>query len=377
MQSLRGTLNVIRPHLPEALVSTAAFADIAATVDHLPAAVTRDIYFECRLGDHASRTDVVLGVYDFGRSLLADAGLRNLANDAGSGSNWSRVRAFCREWQNPGSALNGLIDHVWLEYDVRRSAAAGKNDGTATSCPSLFISFRQLAEGTPQGTCHAVRSFSEACRCVTNDTVIATMLRCLNNLPRTADLEYVGLMLGRPQATMRLCAMGMPTDAVIEYLAAMAGARADELAAVTRSVSAHHAPDGISRVGMLHLDIDSRRGLLPRIGMERTFARPCQVHGHLAVDDLRFLDYLTASGLCSGAKREALTEWPGRTVAIVPHEFRWSLVNRRINHVKLVVVPPGTIEAKAYLFSTLRAPGRTRTDTQPVALRQSMEGAHP
>ena len=378
MSSLRRTLDIVRPHLPKELVSQAAFAKVGTVARHLPAGVTRDIYFECRLAKHASRADLVLGVYDPGGLPVMDVVLCTAPPEGESRSRVSALEEILREWTTPGSTLYKLINHVWLEYDAPRGIARPGDDGTSTTLPSVFLSFRRPFRRANLPLAHVLYAATALGWRAQTDTVSASLRTCFERLPPNVHIEYIGRMLGRPESTLRLCVKGMATDAVTTYLAATTGLDPRATSDVARAASANHAPDRIPRVGMLHLDIDTKHGTLRRIGLERTFVRPCQTQGRLAADDLRFLRRLKTSGLCTDTKLRALTTWPGRSFVIMPHQSRRSVLTRRINHVKFVIAPCGTIEAKAYLYSKFRA---QEADSRSVSAKltsvQDTEGNRP
>ena len=394
MFSLAGTLDAMRPHLPGALVSKDAFEHARAAVDHLEAEITNGIYFECRLRNGSSRVDLVIAVHEGGAALLADAngsgsrGRRHVRPQAGqsadrpdangSGSRGRRhgqpgarrLSAFCRRWTTPTSPLRTLVDHLWLEYDVEQGGSA---DEAARSGPGVFCSLRGS-----HGAAHPVRalrrSVIEALEALTGHQASRTVRKCLHTcfarLPAETAVPHVGLMFGRDAPTVRICIARLPAAGVSDFLAATAGIGGQDVADTTRLASLPDGPGGPLYVPMLHLDIDERRGFVPRVGMERQFAHACQLTGGTGAGERQLLDTLTALGLCSREKRDALLKWPGRALAMIPHEVWWSVVERRVNHVKFVYEPHSGVETKGYLFARHRP---YRGQRRP----QSPTGTHP
>ena len=363
MFSLAGTIDAMRPHLPGALVSPDAFERARAAVDHLDAEITNGIYFECRLRRGASRVDLVIAVHADGAALLAAAngsgpsGCR-LAQPAGR-----RLSAFCRRWTAPASPLRTLVDHLWLEYDVEPGTAL---DEATRSGPGVFCSLRglhRMAHSAPALCGRALDAIEALTGHGASRTVQECLHACFARLPAETGVPHVGLMFGREAPTVRICIARLPAAGAAGFLAATAGVGRGDVAEITRLTSLPDGPGGPLYVPMLHLDIDEQRGFIPRVGMERQFAQACQLTGRTGAGERHLLDTLTARGLCSREKRDALLKWPGRAVAVMPHEVWWSVIERRVNHVKFVYEPDSGVETKGYLFARHR-PYRARRQSK-------------
>ena len=349
MSSFADTLGVMRPLLPPALVSAAAFERTRTAVEHLPPEITDGIYFECRLDERSTRVDLVIIVRSEKGVLLAGPAARTPRGARPDDRGWRRLAAFCRQWTAAGSRLHGLIDHIWLEYDVEAAdAEAGR------PAPGVFCRLRrpQRAAHTARELCRRTLAVVEA---LTGHPASRIVRECmslsLTRLSAEAAVPYVGFMIGRSLPTIRVCIAKLPLAEIETYLAATAavGGRS-----VTRMANQAALPDGAGGswyVPMLHLDIDERRGFLPRIGMERPFPQPCQLAGATGAAERDLLDALTTRDLCARRKRDALLTWPGRSVAMLRHELGWSTIERRINHLKFVHEPGFGTETKGYLFA--------------------------
>lgn len=306
-----------------------------------------------------------------------------LAATHGAGSPGSRheqpasrpLSAFCRQWTAPGSSLRDLVDHIWLEYDVEQDPSPDEaplsapaeggaplqavamhqsRDEAPPSAPGVFCSLRsshRMAYSAPT-LCRRALTALEA---LTGRRASHAVRRCLSDcfarLPLESGIPHVGFMTSRKLPTVRLCIAKLPTAAAAHFLAATAGIEGRDVADIARLASLSDGPGGPLYIPMLHLDIDERRGFLPRVGMERQFARTCQLIGRIGAREQSLLDVLTARGLCAPDKRDALLKWPGCSVAMMPHELWWSLIERRVNHVKFVYGTDSGIEAKGYLFA--------------------------
>ncbi len=365
MLSLAGTLDTMRPHLPVALVSADAFKRARASVAHLDAEVTNGIHFECRLRNGSPRVDLVIVVHADGGELLAAAGGSGAPGSPHEQPARLQLPAFCRRWTAPTSPLRNVIDHIWLEYDVEQSQS--RHEATQSG-PGVFFGLRN-----PRGMAHSAatlcRTALEALETLTGRQTPHTVQECLSacfaRLPLETRVPHVGLMLGRKKPTVRVCIAKLPVAGAAHFLAATAGVGGRDVADITRMASLPDGPGGPLYVPMLHLDIDERRGFVPRVGMERQFAQTCQLTGRIGAGEQYLLDTLTARGLCAPDKRDALLKWPGRSVAMMPHEVWWSVVERRINHVKFVYEPSSGIETKGYLFAKHRPYRRQRQPQDP------------
>ncbi len=348
--SLATTLHAIRPHLPRPLVSGAAFQRACDAVAHLPATAVRTMYFECRMHDRSARVDLIVAIQPQG-ALRLDAH----AQDSVRPTWWDRLMAFRRRWTAPGSRLGALIDHVWLAYDI--DCEENRSTGVAPT-PGIYFSFEKAPPLHDGQAAAWFRRSTAAIESFTGSSVkqrVAEGLRtCFDRLPPSADVAYVGLMTHRATPVIRICLTKIRTDALHSYVAATAAARPTALQTVTQLTAGRYDADGSRRVPMLHLDLDTRGRFLPRIGIERPFERPCQRRGAIDAAARHLLDRFTRSRLCARAKAEALLSWPGRSVTILPHEMEWSVIDRRVNHLKLVVDAAGRLEVKGYLFASYR-----------------------
>lgn len=360
MRSLAGTLDALRPHLPVALVSAAAFDRARAAVDHLEPEVTNGTYFECRLQSGSPRVDLVVIVnLDGGRRLAATGGRRS-AGALHEPPGWGSLLALCRQWTTSDPALRDLIDHIWLEYDVEHGPSRHEAVPTA---PGVFCSLRRSHRRacSAPALCRKVLSALEA---LTGRLASYTVRECLSDccarLPLESGMPHVGFMAGRKVPAIRVCIAKLPAADAAHFLAATAGIGGGTVAEIVRLASLPDGPGGPLYIPMLHLDMDERHGFVARVGMERQFPWICQLTGRLGAGEHTLLDVLTARGLCTRDKRDALLEWPGRSVAMMPHEIWWSVVERRVNHVKFVYEPESGVEAKGYLFARHRPCRRRR-----------------
>ena len=354
MFSLAGTLDAMRRHLPDALVSADAFEYAKAAVEHVAAEITSGIYFECRLQHGSPRVDLVIAVHADGGARLAATSGHEAPGCLHVQPAWRRLSAFCRRWTAPTSSLQELVDHLWLEYDVEQGASL---DEATRSGPGVFCSLRdshRMAHSGPTLSGRALRALEALAGRRAGSTVQDCLDACIARLPPETGVPHVGVMFGRETPTVRVCIAKLPAAGAAGFLAATAGVGGKDVADITRLASLPDGPAGPLYLPMVHLDIDERTGFVPRVGMERQFAHTCQLTGRTGTGERALLDALTARGLCAREKRDALLQWPGRSVAMLPHEIWWSVVERRVNHVKFVYEPASGVQTKGYLFARHR-----------------------
>jgi hypothetical protein len=301
------------------------------------------MYLECRLTGPAHRTDLIVRVGPEGRDILA--GLNPVLHPdpaIHADPRWARLAALCREWADPGSPLFREVAALWLEFDL----PAG--DDTALPPPGVFVEWTELLR--PRGAGEYERLARAALRPLFTDgvppAILATLRRCLGELPAGAALPYVGLLLPRGEHQLRLCLAGLDRHALPRYLRGVEWPgppaplrRAMGELARFRPGAPRHSP------GLVHLDVGGT--VLPVVGLEYPCSRPEQMRGRIA--EAAFLDHLVEAGLCDPGRRAALEGWPGYAPHRFGHQLWESLVRRRINHAKITLDDEGQLSAKIYL----------------------------
>ncbi len=316
------------------LVSVAARQRLRRVVGVVPAAVSNRLYFECRLtGDE--QVDVVLCADEHNRAALA--GGRAIAPAARDHPVWRGVVRLFERWQRTPPPC---FTQVWLELDATAEAEA-----SGAPLPGVFLAFpadasrRAIAATT-------VREFRLLRDAPFEAPTTRAIVQAIRRLPASARLEYVGLMCSRTLDAVRFCIGNLRRHELLAYLREIEWPGAiDDLQAAIAPLACESVRDPLATVALLHVDVSDRVG--PRLGMEVCFSRRHQLVGVTRERD--FLDRLCALGLATPAKCEALLAWPGSTMAQFDHELAPSLVVRRLNAIKLVVVPGRPLEAKVYL----------------------------
>jgi hypothetical protein len=331
-------------HLDAALVTPAIQQRLRRVTDALPAALTNDVYLECRLRAGCDQVDLVLHVDDRGRAILAGTDrVTSLSPGIAAGPVWGRIRRLCREWMSPASPMHAVATGVWLEFDL--DAAGGERATLPT--PGVFVALaRTGAPGDPAGLARmadvALAPLRDA---PLPETTRRSLRRCFDALPEPSYLSYVGCFPGRGGDAVRLCIRDLSDDALPAFLARIGWP--GDIAEVERRLDTLGARGDAARPisGFLHLDVAD--GVQPRLCREFAFDRQPQLFGEFR--EHGFLHGLVAAGLCTPEKRAGLLRWPGHLITELDHELWTSLVFRRLNHVKLVFDGAGAVEAKGYI----------------------------
>jgi hypothetical protein len=174
--------------------------------------------------------------------------------------------------------------------------------------------------------------------------------RCHGEIPEESCLLYVFSLLSRPGSPVRMEIFGLDPAGALAYLHRVAPHAAPPLTEI--------APlfEGIDRP---HLSFDLGTEILPRVGLEGSFARQREP---------RWADLfarLVARGLCTTAERDAILAWPGYDTFWTA-TADWPLERagiggmsgfcvRALSHVKVVAQPGRPPEAKVYLLASYRA----------------------
>jgi hypothetical protein len=336
-RSLAATLSILDRYVPADLVGSDARAILDRLGRRIPAALTRRIYYECRLRDAAPDVDLIICVDDVSRLLVSRAE-DWLPSRLRGHPLWTGIGRLCSAWRAGGRAT-GIYD-VWLEFDA--------DDASATALvPSVFVGLAET-RATPLSL---LWSFArESVEMIhgqpLHGAIARTAQRCLDRLPAGATLLYVGLMYPRDREALRLCVAPLQSSRLLDYLAAIGWPGSiDQVAATLRAIQARPPDSGLEATTIVHLDL--AHDVRPRLGLEIYLAQMPQLLERVVEDDL--LNSLCRLDLCAPSKRDALVHWSGHSVEQFPYECWSSLVLRRVSHVKLVFAPERAPEAKAYL----------------------------
>jgi hypothetical protein len=329
-------LTTVRPHLPRALVDTAAGLWLADVARMVPAHCTGALEVRLSAGDPLVDLSVRLAHPDQARQMARRVAPPHLARFLAA---WSR-----------SDELRAAVPALWLELD---QAANGRSGSAAAPAARTLLApgiCAQLAPGWRPGWLEdrllpalQGRALSLAQR--------RTVRRCCDAVPAGVRLLYVFSMLSRRADSVRLELLALGAWPLAEYLARIAPQAAPELAALSP------LGQGAERT---HLSFDVGDAVLPRIGIEWSFRRPPRREPRWA----QLFARLAGRGLCSEEKRQAVLAWPGGdTFWTAPREWPVEThgiggsCRRVLSHVKVVHRPDREPEAKAYLLLSHRRSG--------------------
>jgi hypothetical protein len=338
--NLTRTLTAAYRHAPQALVNAEARAALDGITDRIPAALTRRLYLECRLGAADSRVDVVFCVDRSSRDLLARARDEWAAERVALHPVWTALDRLCSEWADPASPIAPVIYDLWLEFDTDRAVPAAR-----TLVPSVFVGLARAASRPD-----AIRA-ALACAATIADrpvagTVADAVDAAIGCLPSGAYAPYMGVMCPRTTTAVRLCVAPLAGERLVEYLAAIGWCGdIDGLVSALNRLPAGPTGRAFDATTLLHIELED--GVQPRVGVEIPLGQARQCMDGIA--EVALFDALCAAGLCTDAKRHAVLSWPGHGIESFPHQRGPSLALRRVSHVKLVADASGQVEAKTYL----------------------------
>ena len=351
--SLAGSVQVVARHLAPTLVPPDRLSRILEVARLLPPVAVAG--FECRLAGPDRQVDFAVHLPSSDRTFSLFAG-RNpsheLAPELLGDPAWSGIRGVCRNVNSPGGVLRGLVDNLWLEFDLPTGTATGPP-------PALFFSTGPRVSTSPRQYVEVVES------------VLATLglgppspplrvgiLRATQLLPAGSGVFQFGLRVGDRVPAMRLCISGIPPGQLLRYL---------------RDLGWQHDPAPVRRAvdrlvavtDDLVLDVDVGAEIGARIGLEAHLRGPKR-----PVLDRRWttvLDWLVDDGLCSRQARRDLAAWPGTSFPaadLMPGSSGFGAVSkllggrtsvcflRGLHHLKVVCDPVAGLEAKAYIGFT-------------------------
>ena len=342
-------LPLLRPKLSEALVTLAAQRDLIQCAQDIPGETTAFFGFECPLDEKQSTADLLFcGTQEEGHVAL----LANQGQNEGFPAHlhelpaWRQIRDFCTVWEYPHSPLHGKVVNCWLEFDV-----AGSNSPWA---PSFFFGLPPLVPGMRADLDSTLREGLKQLAPLSLASGRGRQLdTVLNQLPGTAYVFQVGVMLSRSVEAIRVCIRGMTTDELAPYLERIAWpGNFSELQTV------------IQRYGPLckrvDLDIDVGDHIGPKVGLEFSFGKDANTVTRMG----KFLSRCVEDRLTSNLKASALMHYNGFIKeGLDSSHWPESLVKQAqaagadscnylllwIHHIKLICQSDSPLSGKAYL----------------------------
>ena len=324
-------VRVVSPHLG-ALATERARSSMRRLACSVPSSDLAG--FECALGHAAPRLDLIVRL----PRTLAD-----FVSPHGSDPVWMRIAMLSRRLHERSPSIEG-VNVMGLEFDVPLVAVA------PVRSPALFFELDREADlAAPR----LVRLTSELLGNPLAADCAALLGKCMSALPARSAPFQLGAMLSRPSQAVRLVVSDMPPDELPRYLREIGWNGDNESLIAAMAAFA-------GRAESFALSMDLAHSVHRRIGIE------CYVAGGPRfVDQWRLLlEGLVERGLCTSAQADALLAWNGVSQEdscpdTWPRHLRWgdrllasraiSVIARTLGHVKLVVEPGRSMQAKAYL----------------------------
>jgi len=329
--------------LGDALLAGGARERLLACAQTLPC-IARTL-LECRLIAGDERVDLSQSFLREDSAVLAT----RVAQWAAGDGRWRPVLQLLEAWRVPGSLLRRAITGVWFEFDLDPRGSSSQ------LLPGLFLHFAQIDTG--EVTAAELRDALAFAMNVlgvgkSSPAFLQALDACVEKIPSNVVPSYVGLMISRQPFSLRAQFSGFNRRSLLEFLDAIRFEGLTEAFSVALDIS-----DRYFHAFVFCIDLLPERST--RLGIE-LFPRQYRDGMNNAV----FLEALVSLGLCSAGKREGALAWPARiqpgadaqpwpeqlliqSLAKPIDEF--GLIERQINHFKLVATPGQPVEAKIYL----------------------------
>ncbi len=244
----------------------------------------------------------------------------------------AHLRAFLKQWSEREDRFSS-VPCLWLEFDL-------DSDTEGFPTPSVCARLPRHAELD-----WIVETLLPALRGEPLSAAQAGLVRrCHGQLPGEASLLYVFSLLSRPGCPVRMELFGLDPDAAVAYLGHVAPHTVPGLAGIAPLFAGVDRPH-------LSFDVGDGREILPRVGLEGSFARQRDPRW------AEFLARLVAHGLCTPEESSAIESWVGYD-SFWTAAADWPLEQagargfcvRALSHVKVAARPGRVPEAKVYLL---------------------------
>ncbi len=321
--------DVIRPTLPEALVSARRLEDCRSIAASLPPS-TVSYYLECRLEDGEDQVDFLTMVRD---REAADRFESRLGGQA-SAPAWRATLELFRLW-NSDPAFS-RTPFFWLEYDLDHHFQRSAPLASPGFC--LEPDYLTRCERTPAVNSDLAWDIGQAglallVRSGVDCSSLVALQHCLRCLPPEGSLIHVSAMLARTPCTTKFY-VAVPRGSVVDYLGRIGWP--GSMGIIGDVLARRYRPSGETAF----LDITVGDAVGPRLGL--AFSQ-FNGKGTLAPDSAWEEG---ARDKVSPSKREALRTWWGVTVSRLDGLRTW--VYRWLD-IKLVIDERGAVTYKAYL----------------------------
>jgi len=340
--SLLSVLEFAKPSLPVSLIDAEGYALLALAAAQLPFELATFWGFECRLVEASAKMDILFEIrrQSQGRNILAGDTPSSLDALCAKWPAWENLRKFAGLWADPQHQFSRHIRNIWLEFDTAAIEHPSQAD-EVLSRPCIFFGPNAKTLKKEEDA----RLICEALSALENPIVHEKALDALiTELPGEARIFQVGIMISRPNPGLRVCVYPLTAQEIPVWLHAV-GWQGD-----TEAIAEilQQLPQGLESFAV---DVNwMPDGPAEKIGVE------CYMNW--LEDDpkqwIPFLDMLAAKNLCLPSKYQGILDFQG--ITRFPKDWprpaegiAYTLLMRKIHHIKLSLTAGRIAEAKAYL----------------------------
>jgi hypothetical protein len=333
----QGILRLIESKLVPAFINAQQFQRIACLSAELPALHIAG--FEYPLGNDKQGLDFQQAI-ELTPSLIA-----KLSKQVHLMNRYPGLLRVCQEMMNRYSEATGLLDQLWLEFDLVNNAASKRD-------PVYFVGFNKLLlESACQND-----AITSSHQLLTGESMEHAQSQYLHELtasfPENTGVSHLGIMRSRGGSAIRLVIPTCDAQSMLNILAAVPWS--GDFAA-TESLG-RYLFESFSEV---RLCLDVEKTISSRIGLECLFSKTRLQHNGIA----SAVELLRTANYCTSAEANKLLSWPARVVpgqlgdswpdelmleSITHPENQFSVVDCRLSHLKFASSPGTSTEAKAY-----------------------------
>ncbi len=348
--TLTDSLQNVLAHISSEIATPTAISDLQKLAK-LSAPIPR-AGFEIRLDKENSQVDLQQGISLQNKEpqiLVEHINKLALSHQEFNQPVWNRIREFCKIWSDSSSDLYSAISDIWLEFDIHES-----NPDLLTPCIFLGIN-RDSFE--PSKTFSIIKTALELLYGQPiDDSLCSNLYRCFTACTTPTRISHVAAMLSRKIEALRINVSKIPIYAITTYLQEIGYSNAtEEIEALVDEI--------LESFDNVRLCFDVGKKIYPTLGLECFFNKQSGLDPRW----LPFLDNLVAKGLCTSEKRNGLIAWVGNTTpsnttkpwashliaeSLLQPSENFSILDRRLSHIKLTYKPQSSLQAKAYIGFT-------------------------
>jgi hypothetical protein len=256
--------------------------------------------------------------------------------------NWEKIYKFCSKWEERGSIINEKISDIWFEFDNYQMNL--KLPGACFFFSSRNIHKRNIADWKIIDTDWLLESaLAILINEYLSEGIKKKVKKCIDALPKNGALFQVGVMLARgfnnsnDRNFIRLCTC-MKIDDYMIYLNSIGWNGPIEYLINNLNIIKKYTD-------AVFIDIDVGEKISPHIGLECCYRQDINMNERLN----KFLNHLINKGLCLKEKSAIITKWIESPTVITDNIENERIFKKSLSHLKIVLNPDKTLNAKAYL----------------------------